>query len=302
MSFGFDPTPLTRSIQRVGLVNNPLLLDRGTGSFSIITGYRRIQALQSLGWENIPARIFDEKQVSLTECLLVNLFDNLATRELNPVEKGMALSRLQAHFNRREITRDFMPLMNLAAHAATLMFLVAVANHLEDEIRLDVAQGRIARQAAGMLLELTPQERIAIHDVLRELKLNTNQQKQFIEYIIEIANRDRIAIPQLLLEPDLKSIRQDPGRNKPQKAKAILHFLRGKRSPALTQAEKMFHQKVTELKLPEGVNISAPPFFEAPDYRLELHFKDGKALKCKLDELTAIAGLEDFRDPWEEEL
>lgn len=302
MSFGFDPAPLTRSIQRVGLVNNPVLLDRGTGSFSVITGYRRIQALKSLGWKNIPVKIFAASQLSLAEGLLINLYDNLSFRELNPVEKGMALSRLQTHFSRREIIREFMPLMNLPGHEATLRFLVAVANDLEEEIRLDVAQGRIARQAVGMLLELTPQDRTAIHGVLRELKLNTNQQKQLIEYIIDIANRDKLTIPQVLLDPELKIIRQDPSRNKPQKAKAILNCLRGKRSPSLRRAERIFHQKVSELKLPKDANISAPPFFEASYYKLELRFRDGKSLKSKLNALASISGLEHFRDPWEEEL
>jgi len=48
MSFGFDLNPLIQSIERVGLINPPLLKRDNHGSITIITGYRRIKALKSL--------------------------------------------------------------------------------------------------------------------------------------------------------------------------------------------------------------------------------------------------------------
>ena len=89
--------------------------------------------------------------------------------------------------------------------------------------------------------------------------------------------------------------------NNPQKAKNLLNFLKFRRFPLLTLCEKRFREKSTGLGLPDGVSISHPPFFEDPDYRLEIFFKNGKKLREKIDALGKVNGLESLGDPWKED-
>ena len=69
MSFGFDLAPLTESIQRVGLINNPVLIRDGTEKLTIIVGYRRIHALKNRFLNVLIKSHPDQGEVQLFEIL-----------------------------------------------------------------------------------------------------------------------------------------------------------------------------------------------------------------------------------------
>jgi hypothetical protein len=56
---------------------------------------------------------------------------------------------------------------------------------------------------------------------------------------------------------------------------------------------------VSTLNLPKGVRVVAPPFFESPDYRLEVVFTNGKELREKIARLLKRDALEEIGNPWE---
>ena len=62
-----------------------------------------------------------------------------------------------------------------------------------------------------------------------------------------------------------------------------------------------FKKKTAGLGLPDGIRIYHPPFFEDPDYRLEILFKNGQRLREKIHALGKISGLESLGNPWEED-
>ncbi len=126
MSFGFDLEPMIQSIRTVGLINLPLIVREGKSRLTVIAGYRRILALKSLRWNSVQCRILGESEFSPMECLLLILFDNLVTRKLNEVEKGMVLKRLSLYLPRTEIIKHYMPLLGLPSHEETLRLYMAV--------------------------------------------------------------------------------------------------------------------------------------------------------------------------------
>ncbi|MBW1787963.1 MAG: hypothetical protein JRK53_15280 [Deltaproteobacteria bacterium] len=87
--------------------------------------------------------------------------------------------------------------------------------------------------------------------------------------------------------------------NTPQRKKALLKYLRELRYPRLMKAETAFRRTLARLALPKEARIVAPPFFESPDYRLEVRFREGNSLRAILTRLMQIEGLEELRDPWE---
>jgi ParB family chromosome partitioning protein len=299
MSFGFDLDPLVLSINTIGLVNSPLLIGNTHGRMTVVAGYRRILALRSLKHDKIPCRIISESQLSPLECLLINLYDNLATRALNEVEKAMILCRLALWLPRAEVLDRYMGLLGLPSHEPTFLLFVKIEQELENAIKEYLAKGRLSLQVAKAFLDMDHNTRRHIFELISSLKLNINQQKQLFEYIIDISYRDSRFISSLFKEPQFMGIYHDNGLNNPQKAKAVLEFLRTKRFPHLTGAERAFKKKVSRLDLPEGVRIKAPPFFEAPHYRLEVLFKDGKELSEKIERLSKKAGLAGIGDHWE---
>lgn len=302
MSFGFDPKPLMQSIETVGLVNSPLLTENEHGICQIVSGFRRIQAAKALGWKKILGRVLLPRQTSPLKCLLLNLHDNLATRELNEVEKGMVLHRLAPLVSRNELLEVYMPLLDLQPHGPILDLYIRIENALERPIKESLAKGRLSVQIASKLLGLEEADRAAAFDLISNLRFNMNQQNQLLEYVIDISRIEKKPVAELLEQVPLNRIRSDPAMNQPQKAKAILRRLRTQRFPKLTRAEAVFKKNVSKLHLPEGVTISAPPYFESPEYQLQVAFKDGVDLKAKIERLASTEPLEGLKNPWEKDV
>lgn len=301
MSFGFDPHPLIQSIKTVGLVNPPVVIEGRHGRRIVINGYRRIQTMKSLNQDIIPCRVFSGSELSPIQCLLLSLYDNLATRKLNEVEKGMVLSRLASYLPRIEILTHYMPLLDLPSHESTFLLFRDIEEVLDKEIKEYIVQGLLSLQAIKMLLDLDHDARSCLSQLVVKLKFNINQQIQLIDYILDLSHISDKSISEFLENHPLQSICADTSMNNPQKARAVLHLLRSERFPTLVEAEKAFNKNVSSLNLPKGAKISHSRFFEAPDYRLEILFREGRELKRKLERLCSTRGIEDLKNPWEED-
>jgi ParB-like chromosome segregation protein Spo0J len=298
MSFGFDLDPLVGSIAKVGLVNPPFLAKGDKGRMEVVAGYRRLIALKSLDWEKVHCR--DMSHLSPLERLHLNFYENLGTRAFNHVEIGMVLRRLASHLSRQEIVENHLPLMGLPSHDSTLELYLAV-DALEDPVKSALAAQTLSLRAAKALLGTDAETRLVLLEWISNLRLTFNQQIQLIDYAVDICTMENTGATVLFEEDRFASILEDPKANLPQKGKQVLELLRARRHPSLTKAEHIFQTRVARLRLPQGVTIKHPPFFEDPFYRLEIAFRNGKALTEKLKALYELEGLLKIGDPWAED-
>ena len=300
MSYGFDVTRLSDSIRGIGLLNAPILMDKGEGDvqFEVVTGFRRLRALKMLGEEGgIPCRILPPQTTPL-ECLLINFHENLITREFNPVEKGMALTRLLKWVPAEEVTGIFMPLLGLPSHEETLRLFAGIETEFERPAQELLANGHLSTRGARLLLEMDREARGKFCRYFSVVKFSKNQQTQFIEFINDLSHIENRTLIQLLDDPQLVSIRESEPMNNPQKIKALIKILRTRRLPHLVQAEKGFNRMVERLALPAHYRITPPPFFEGPEYRLDISFRNGRDLMEKLSILLKKEGIAALEDPW----
>ena len=234
------------------------------------------------------------------EILLFNVHDNLATRKFNDVEKAMILSRLILLENKREILEDYMPLIHLPSHESTLDTFLRL-EELDHSIKTSLVEGRISFKTIKALLDVDPDSRAVIFHWISKLKFNFNQQLQFIDNVTDISIKEKITASELLGDKPFSRIWEDKKMNNPQKTKSAIEFLRSRRFPVLTDTEKRFQKMVSTLDLPDGVTVNHSPFFEDPDYRLEIRFRTGKELKKKIDILFRLKkAMERIGDPWQE--
>lgn len=295
MSYAFDPSPLSLSINKVGLINPPIIREGEQSQLDIVAGYRRIEALKSLGRQEVPCKILPASTPPL-ECLLLNLYDNLVARTFNDVEKGMVLNRLKRFISQDSLVGHYMPLLDLPPRISILTYYTALEK-LESPLKRGVAEKRLSTQTVRALQGRDHSTRIALVEWIDMLNLNFNQQRQFIEYIDDIRVKDELSVPGLLGQEEILKIMQEGKINPPQKAKMVLEYLRHRRFPRLSQAEKNFLERVSRLRLPKGCGIRHPPYFEGSDYLLEIVFKDGRTLMQKIDELALTGGLRNICDP-----
>ncbi|MBW2111438.1 MAG: ParB N-terminal domain-containing protein [Deltaproteobacteria bacterium] len=299
MSFGFDLGPLVRSLEGAGLLNPPLLTRDENGRFTIVAGYRRIKALKQMKVDTATCRIIPVDEIPPAECLLMNLYDNLAVRELNPVEKGMALTCLNCWFSTEEIVGQYMALLGLPPNRATLSSYLRFEEKMEIQAKEAVALGRLSFRNAMLLADLDPVSRSALVDLMSNLKFTISQQAHIIDYVTDLALIEGETIPEVLSDSRVRAIVGDSLMNKPQKGRRLISYLRRRRMPRLSKAEKDFRKVVADLNLDKMVRIEHSPFFESPFYRLEVLFRDGQSLREKLEKLMS-EDLEKIGDPWKD--
>jgi ParB-like chromosome segregation protein Spo0J len=299
MSFRFDLDPLMRSIRKFGLIQRPFIIESENGKKDVVIGFRRILALKSLKWDRAPMKVLAGDELSPSDLLLLSLYDNLSSRSFNDVERGMILKRLKPYFSGEEIRRDYMPLLGLPSNESTRI-LYEKLEELDMALRTSCANGDLSLKTIKALLEMDPEARHALFQWIKDLKLNFNQQTLLVENTLDISLKEETTVLQVLQEKSLLSIKEDQKLNNPQKAKRTLSYLRSRRFPLLTRSEEAFEKRISGLGLPERVKISHAPFFENPDYRLEILFRDGKVLGETVKNLARINELEGICDPWEE--
>ncbi len=301
MSYGFDLSLLEASINKIGLINSPLLATKGKGGaedqFWVVAGFRRIAVLKALDVNQAPCRVLSP-ETSTLQCLMLNLYDNLAVRDFNAVETGMALTRLAELLPEQEVIKNFMPLLNLPSHEETLHLFVRIETALDRRGKDLLACGSLSIQAAKLLLEMDSAARNEICRYFSDVKFSKNQQAQFIDFVNDLSRIENQSIPELLNEPDLITICENEQMNNPQKVRALIKLLRSRRLPHLVKAEKGFNRMVKNLELPAGFQITPPPYFEGPNYKLEIFFKDGRDLIEKLVILAKKDALIELEDPW----
>ena len=298
MSFGFDLDPLIRSIEKCGLLFPPFVAKNESGKMDVVIGFRRILALKSLKWDKVSMIDLSEKRLSALDLLLLNLHDNLAVRSFNDVEKGMILNRLRPHVSEKLLREEYLPLLGISTKKS-MYRVYENLEELDDDIKVSIADGTIPFKTVKALLDLEPGSRSILFEWIKDLRFNVNQQGLFIETTVDIALNEEISILQLMRESPMLKIREDKTLNNPQKARRLLAYLRSRRFPLLSRSEEGFKEKIKTLGLPGNVRISSPPYFESPDYRMEIVFRNGQGLGETIKALARLKALESIGDPWE---
>ena len=94
----FNPAELEelrKSIQSSGLLQ-PLLVRQKGAVFELVAGERRLRAIQSLGWREVPVHVRDlDDQAVLTLALI----ENLQRSDLNPIEEAEGYQELITRFS-----------------------------------------------------------------------------------------------------------------------------------------------------------------------------------------------------------
>ena len=286
---------LEKSIKRIGLLNPPYLyFDAIKQYYSIVCGYRRIAACIACGWKKISAYVIaaDTKE---PEIFLLGLYDNLAHRILNILELAHATTKLLTYFSEETVIRDYLPLMGLPPTHKTLEHLRALAG-LEAEIQNAVANGTLAGAIAVKLAQRDIADQRAFMALLAQVHLSTGKQEEVFSYCSDISVRDNVSYQEIFNAPPIREILNQGKLNRTQKGDQLRSCLRKMRFPQLTQRENIFAQKLKKLRLPSGVQLAAPPFFEGRTFCLRVEFQDTQELEDKATHVLRLIKNNSFND------
>ena len=267
---------LILSIKNVGLLNPPILLKKTSG-FQIISGFRRISAYISLGMLKIPARIVDSARKKL-ECVKLAITDNSLQRTLNLVEQSRSLHKLSGFYKDDAHLAKAAFVLGLPDNPSIINKIRKICN-LPRDIQNGVLSNTISLAMALELEMLKKDEGAAFAVLFEKLKLSLNKQREILTWVKEIAIIENISIINLLTKGHMWEIANDEELDINQKTNLIRSYLKKRRFPEITKAEKKLKIKVKRLKLGSSINLIPPRNFEDSTYSLHLQFKNMEQLR-----------------------
>lgn len=271
-----DAEALAGSIQATGLLHPPLLRQKETGH-TVVAGFRRIEACKKLGFSEIEARVVPPDADKL-ECVRYAITDNAFQRPLDQLEISRCLSMLSEFFKDGKTLAREASKLGLPGNPSVIGKLAALAG-LPESIQNGVASGAISLVAALELGKLEPDDAIALAKMFIDLKPSLNKQREIITHLREVAIRDGANVSDLLGEGELTDILENGETDRNLKIASVRSFLRKKRFPALSEAEKIFGENVRKLSLGNRAKLIPPANFEGTVYTLNLQFKDVAELR-----------------------
>lgn len=297
MSFGFDPIPLTESIKKIGLINPPIVIKDSRKGFDIVSGYRRLTVLKKLDEKQVYCIDLSSLGLSPENLFFLNLHENITVRSFNLIEKGMIIRRLSSYITRDEIIKHY--LTPLQIHNINDLDILLKIEQLSVHSKLYIAKDLLSLKTIRLIIDMEERSRDALIKLIINLRLNFNYQYQLTEYLKDISDTENIPIYEILKEGQYQNIIEDERANNPQKVKHLFGLIRERKFPLLSKYEKTFNKRVSRLNLPQKIKIENPRFFEAPDFRLDISFKNGEELLEKIRYLSKLESLSSIVPPWQ---
>lgn len=277
---------LIGSINSLGLLNPPALI-HNSNRYIIVAGFARVQACNSIGIKEIPARILST-QTPLKACVQFAIMDKVFQRDLNLVEQARAVRMLSKACSESDELMAFVQQAGLSINQKMVKKLLAVGQ-MPDMLQKGIILGAISLPVALQLNLMTGQEdRDEITRLFIELNLSLNRQRELMEWITAVTKRDKITATELLAEGAVQKIRLDSDMDRRQKVSQIWHQLKRRRSPEISSFETRYRALINNLKIKKGVRLVAPPNFEGTTYTLQVDFKNLTELKEMEQELSRI--------------
>lgn len=291
MTFYPNLEALRRSINHVGLLQPITVRQKSRGSgYQVISGFKRLTACEQLGLREVEVFSFAKSELNDLEGFHMGLYENLAIRSLNLIEKSMVMEKLISRFglSKEVIARDYMPMLGLQPSRRILEKMSQLVRLGPEIKRYIVAEG-VSLENALCILEFPPEDQAEIAGLVSELKLGEHKLKEVLSFLREISLRDGLTVRDMV-RGEIGAFASDMALSKVQKTHRVRRRLREMRYPQLTQLEEDFRGKLKGLGLSPGISLHPPPYFEGDTFRLEFGFRNAGEFRAILSKLMEASG------------
>lgn len=276
---------LMDSINNVGLLNLPLLIEKDSG-YTVVCGFSRIEACQRLGWAGAEARIIDSDTQRL-ECIKYAITDNSLQRPLNLIEQSRSINMLSGFFKDFNILTKELSAMGLPDNQSIIKKIKKIC-HLPRSVQSGILSNTISLVMALELGRLQQEAGESFAKLFEILKLSLNKQKEILTLVKEISLREDISILKVLENNVLQEILTNEDLDRNQRIRKIRIYLKQRRFPVITTAEKEFEKQLKKLKLGNQTKLIPPDNFEGTTYILKFSFTNLIELKDRKATFDAL--------------
>ncbi len=286
---------LRSSMKKVGLIQ-PVLVREKHSRYQIVCGFRRGSVCQELGWNEIEARVIHQGEDDL-RLFSMSLHDNLTTRGFNSVEVAIALDKLVHHFRMDPpvVIETFLPLFSLETSEKILNTYLSLVS-MEDEMKRYIVQEEVSRSNIRRLASMTSEDRMATLSLLSALKLGENRLREVLTLLEETAQRDRRTVREIIALREIQATLSHQNLTPSQRTEKVKKALLNLRYPRLSQLQETFETKRKGLKLPSGLSLQHPAFFEVKGVKIELQCETLEEYQSLVSSLSLLQEKEEFQE------
>jgi len=277
------------SLREIGLINPPLVTIRND-RFILVTGWKRVLACLKLSFPFVPVRVSEEKDD--LQNFLIAIHENLATRDFSLVEKAEIIRRLMTFgVKSSRVMSDYLPLLDVPAAFSFYEKYLALAE-LESDLKKVIHEKDIPFSVLQIFLELKPGTRRLVMPIL--MPLGQNKQKEILEDLQEISQRENITAEEILKSREILPIQSSDKLSPLQKADKIRVWLRKRRYPSFSSWEESFDLTLRKMRWPKEIALKHSPFFEDEDISVAFSFKNKKEFEESISKLKQLASQKEF--------
>jgi hypothetical protein len=291
-----DSGPLLESLRAIGQLN-PAALASSDSNYLIVCGFRRLRALKTLGEDRALAWILT-KDSTPAQCFELALWDNLSHRQLDPLEKARVVFKLLNVFGvpQQTVVKIYLPILGLKPHPAILRSCSAIYG-AHPELQKCLFEGRLTQSSVETLAEKSVQVQERFAQLMSRVRLSASLQKKVLNLIGELSAITEAEFGEPLCTPAAMQIINDSRLSVFQKGEELYGLLYKMRFPRLAKAVDKFSADKKLLGLPGSIRVSADPFFETGDLRVEFDASSPEQFRELADALHSAS-----RNPVLEEL
>lgn len=281
-------TRLSSSIQRIGLLQPPILWKQSSGQYQLLCGLSRLRAFAITHPEETSiCCLILEEATSPQQILYYILEDQLLSGHLSPMEKAYFFHYCLKHMGVDAAAKSFLPILGEKVQIHTINTLIKLLK-LEPELQQSVHNETIGIKTALEMLLLSSTERITLHTLFLNLELGGGKQKRLLALSKDLAFREEKSITALLSESDFRDILCHPEMNQPQKAANLFTIMQKRLFPLSDAAERNFLKKIKKMELPSSCTVSHSQAFETDEVAITLHFKTLSEIEKHVSEIKNL--------------
>ena len=167
----------------------------------------------------------------------------------------------------------------------------------ETEIRAYAASKGFHPQTLERWLSWDAADRGALERLALGLKIGENHLRDLMDWLEEIALRERVSAQAILASKIIGDLETDPRLGRADRLKRIKEQIRRLRFPRLAETEDAVRAKIHELKLHPEIRLTVPPGLEGGNLRVEFAAASADELKqlaARLQEATEKASIREI--------
>jgi len=290
---------LIASIGNIGLISPPTLKQTAEDKYIVVSGFRRVEACCSLGWQYVDARIIIESESNL-EPLKLAIADNALNRQLNVIEQAVSVSKLSAFYPDHVELSSESQSIGLNVNPGLIKKLKKI-DTVDIELKNKVAADIVPFSIGLELGDMEQTAATAFAQIIEKLHPTLNHQKEIIRLVKEVSRLKGAPILDVINDRIVNDAINDPDLDRKQKIQIIRQHLKQVRYPEIVCFESNYQACLRRMKLPESIFLNPPADFEGNNFSMVLHFQNLNQFKTVSDLLNQLQNHPDFAKILEKE-